>query len=112
MSFIHGGEPIIIKRRTQSGEDAHGNPSYTVANVLVREALIAIGTTSESIDVGRDAVDAEVTLYLPNGTVVLEGDKFLIRDTLWEKAGTPQEWVSPFPGGEGGVVVPLRRRRG
>lgn len=112
MSLIQGGEPIIIKRRTTDGNDDYGNPTYEVSDVLIRHALIAIGTTSESLDPERAAYDAKVTLYVPSGTEILETDRFLIRNSLWEKDGSAQEWVSPFPSGYDGVVVPLRRRRG
>lgn len=112
MSLIQGGEPIILKRRSVDGTDAYGNPVFETQDIVLRHALIAIGTTSESLDPERDAYDAKVTIYLPRGTEIQEGDRFLIRNSLWEKDGSPQEWISPFPAGSDGVVVPLRRRRG
>lgn len=111
MSFIRGGETIAIKRRSVTSTDAHGNPAYSWTTSTVRDALIAIGSTSEPIDPARDAVDATLTVYLPQGTTVLPGDKFVIRGTEWVKDGNAQEWVSPFQM-EVGVVVPLRRRVG
>lgn len=112
MSLIQNGEPIIIKRRTANGVDSHGNPTFATQDIVLRHALIAIGTTSESMDPERTAYDAKVTIYVPRGTDIQEGDRFLIRNSLWEKDGSPEEWVSPFPSGSDGVVVPLRRRRG
>lgn len=112
MSFIRGGETISIKRRSATARDAHGNATYSETTITVKDALIAVGTSSETIDPARDAVDATVTLYLPNGTEIQDGDVFTIRGSKWMKDGSAMEWVSPFPGGEAGVVVPLRRRRG
>lgn len=112
MSFIRGGETITIKRRSAASRDAHGNPTYTQTTVIVKDALIAVGGTSEPIDPTRDAVDATVTLYLPNGTQIEEGDRFIIRGSEWIKDGSPVEWISPFPAPDAGIVIPLRRRRG
>lgn len=112
MSLIQGGEPIIIKRRSVDGTDAYGNPIFETRDIVIRHALIAIDKTSESMDPERTAYDAEVTLYIPRGTEIQEGDRFLIRNSLWEKKGSPEEWVSPFPSGSDGIVIPLRRRRG
>lgn len=112
MSFMRGGETIQIKRRAASAVDDYGNTSHTVTTITVKNALIAIGGTSEPVDPARDAVDASVTVYLPNGTQILDGDVFIIRGSQWVKDGAAGEWISPFPGMTAGVVVPLRRRRG
>lgn len=112
MSFIRGGETITIKRRSEADRDQYGNPVYTETTIVVKDALIAIGGTSEPIDPSRDAEDATLTLYLPNGTVIEPGDTFIVRGTKWVKDGMPQEWISPFPAAEAGVVVPVRKRRG
>jgi hypothetical protein len=112
MSFIRGGETITIKRRSATATDDYGNPTYSTTTITVRDALIAVGGTSEPVDPARDAVNASLTIYLPNGTKVHEGDVFLIRGSSWVKDGTAQEWVSPFPASEAGVVVPVRKSRG
>jgi hypothetical protein len=112
MSFIRGGETILIKRRSQVATDDFGNPTYTVATQTIKEALIGVGGTSEPVDPARDAQDASVTVYLPAGTQIQDGDTFVIRGSEWQRDGDAQDWVSPFPGDFGGVVVPLRRRRG
>jgi hypothetical protein len=110
--FIRGGETITIRRRSESGSDDFGNPTYTTTNVIIKDALIAVGGGSEPIDVERDAVDSSLTIYLPSGTVVLDGDVFIIRNSQWVKNGQVQDWVSPFPSSLAGVVIPVRKRRG
>lgn len=112
MSIVRGGETITIQRKVVDGEDAHGNKTSTTTNIKVREVLLAIGGTSEPVDPARDAEDATLTLYLPQGTRVEPGDVFVIRGSKWVKDGMAQEWVSPFPGLVAGVVVPVRKRRG
>lgn len=112
MSFIRGGETITIRRRSATATDDYGNNTYSTVTITVKDALIGIGATSEPVDAARDAVDAKVTAYLPNGTRVEEGDVFIIRGSQWVKDGSPQEWQTPFSNLEVGVVVPLRRRRG
>jgi hypothetical protein len=111
-SFIRGGETVTIKSRTEASTDDYGNPTYVTTSRVVKDALLGIGGTSEPVDAQRDATDASVTLYLPAGTLVLEGDQFVIRGSYWERAGEALEWVSPFSNFEAGVVVPLRRKRG
>lgn len=112
MSFIRGGETIVVTRRSATSTDEYGNKTYSTTTITIKDALVAIGGTSEPIDVNRDAVDSQITLYLPNGTVVQDGDVFTIRNSKWVKAGAGMDWVSPFANFEAGVIVPLRKRNG
>jgi hypothetical protein len=109
--IIRGNEPIVIIRRSEDGVDDYGNPTFTTSEILIRDGLFAVGTTNEPIDVERDAVDAAVTLYLPSGTVIEDGDVFEIRGTSWVKDGAAQVWDSPV-GLDTGVIVNVRRRVG
>lgn len=110
--IIRGDEPIFIHRRTQTGVDGYGNPTFSNVEILVRDALFAYAGSDEPTQVERDPIDARLNLYLPNGTEVLEGDMFEIRGTMWVKDGDPQEWPTLFTGFVPGVVVTVRRRRG
>lgn len=110
--IVRTDEPIYIHRKTESGTDEYGNPTYTVEEILIRNALFAWGTTSEPVEVARDPVDARLTLYLPYGTDVQDGDEFEIRDTMWVKDGNPNEWQQLFPGLIPGVVLGVRKRDG
>jgi hypothetical protein len=112
MSFIRGGETILIKRRSQLATDDFGNPTYTESTITIKDALIGVGGTSEPVDAARDAQDAMVTVYLPVGTDVRDEDTFVIRGSKWQRDGEAQNWISPFAGDFGGVIIPLRRRRG
>ena len=110
--FFRGNEPIVIKRRSISGYDAWGNETYTTQEILIRDALIAFGSTDEPIDASRKPVDASLTLYLPSGTLIQEEDIFEVRERDFVKDGDPEEWKSPFEGWNLGVVVKVRRRSG
>ena len=109
--FYSGGETVTIKRRTATSTDQYGNKTYSVTTITVQNALVGFGSSSEPVDVERDAIDAKVTLYLPNGTQIQEGDRFVIRGSEWVKDGQAQVFAPPFDFAAG-VVVPLRRRNG
>jgi len=110
--IVRTDEPIIIHRRSQNGTDQYGNPTFTVEEILVRDALFAWGTTEEPVEVSRDPLEAKLTLYFPYGTVIQDGDEFEIRETMWVKDGEPNEWQQLWPGFEPGVVVGVRRKVG
>ena len=110
--IVRTDEPIYIHRKTESGVDSYGNPTYTVEEILVRNVLFAYGTTTEPVEVEREPVDARLTLYFPYGTVIEDGDEFEIRNTMWVKDGEPNDWQQLFAGFTPGVVVGVRRRDG
>ena len=112
MSFIRGGETITIKRRSAASVDEFGNKTFSTTTITVKDALVGIGTGDEPIDPTRNPSDYKVTLYLPNGTVIQDGDIFVVRGSQWQKDGGAMEWISPFTGFETGIVVPLRKRNG
>ncbi len=110
--IIKGDEPITIIRRSSSGTvDDYGNAVYETTQIIIRDGLFAFSSTEEPVDVAREAVDAKLTLYLPHGTEIIDGDVFVIRETQWVKDGDGAGWpvVNGFVPG---VVVNVRRRRG
>jgi hypothetical protein len=112
MSFIRGGETITIKRRSAAATDDYGNPTYTTTTITVKDVLVALQMGDAPVEVDRRATDSKLTLYLPNGTKIEDGDVFIIRKTSWVRDGQIQEWVSPFAGLEGGTVIAVRKRDG
>lgn len=110
--FFKGNEPVIIKRREINGTDEYGNETYSTTEILVRDCLMGFGSTDEPVDASRKPIDASVTLYFPNGTVILEEDVFEVREKDFVKDGDPMDWKSPFSGWNLGVVVKVRRRVG
>lgn len=110
--IIRGSETVTIKRTVDSGTvDKYNMPITTTTSVTVKNCLIAFGSTNEEVNVTRNPEDAQLTIYMPAGTVILDGDIFTIRQTDFVKDGMPAEWISPFPM-ETGVIVIVRKRHG
>lgn len=111
MTFYTGGETVTIKRRSATATDAYGNKTYSLTTITVKNVLVGFGNSSEPVEVERDAIDARLTLYFPNGTAIEEGDRFTIRGTEWVKDGNPEVFNPPFDY-SAGVVVRVRKREG
>ena len=110
-SIIRGSEKVIIKREVSTETvDDYGNPIVTTSNTTVKNCLVAFGTTSEPIDVNRNPADIQLTLYMPKGTIIKDGDIFIIRETEFVKNGIAADWKSSST--LHSVVVPVRRRHG
>jgi hypothetical protein len=110
--IVRGNEPIVVIRRSAEEIDEYGNQTYSTSEFLIRDCLFAYTGSSEPVEVAREAVDARLTLYMPPGTEILDGDIFVIRESHWEKDGDSQEWPQLWEGFIPGVVVNVRRRRG
>lgn len=109
--MIEGTESVTIIRQDSSTLDAYGNLSFSTFEVVVDGVLIAYNTSSEPVDINRDPVSAMVTLYLPFGTEIFDGDIFEIAGELWVKNGDPATW--PVVNGlVPGVTIGLRRHLG
>lgn len=111
--IIRGDEPIFIIRKTLTGDvDQYGNETATTTEILIRDALFAFDNSSDSNEVNRNPKEARLTLYLPHGTEVRDGDLFEIRETLWVQDGTADDWTIASNNFEVGVVISVRRHRG
>jgi hypothetical protein len=111
--MIRGSETVTIKRLVETGEvDKYNMPITSTVNITVRNCLIGFGTTDEPIDVTRNPADIQLTIYMPKGTVVQDGDVFIIRQTEFIKDGVAQEWINPNYGLEVGVIIGVRKRHG
>lgn len=111
MSFWQGNETVTIKRRSAAGVDDWGNTTRSVTMITVKNCMVGVGATSDSLEPARDAKDASLTLYLPNGTKVYDGDRFVVRGVEFVQDGTAQVWEAPFDL-KVGVVVNVKKRRG
>jgi hypothetical protein len=113
VSFIRGGETVVIKRKVGTGQrDDFGVPIFTTRNITVRDCLIAFGSSDEPIETDRDPIDTSLTIYMPPGTAVEPGDVFHLRATDFVTDGSAQGWTSPFDQMPVGVVIKVRRRNG
>lgn len=111
MTFFRGSETVTIKRRSATATDEYGNKTYSSTTITVRDCLIGFGGESEGVEPTREPSDIGLTLYLPNGTQVQPGDRFIVRGTEFVKDGEAQDWTAPFDFNVG-VVVKVKRRNG
>lgn len=73
--------------------------------------MLGFGGESEGIEANREPSDQSLTIYMPNGTKIEAGDRFIIRGTEFIKDGEAQDWQPPFQFNVG-VVVKVKKRRG
>lgn len=111
MSFFRGNETVTIKRRSATATDDYGNKTYSTTTITVKNALIGVGGVSEGNEPNRQPSDHSLTLYLPNGTQVEPGDRFIVRGTEFVKDGDAQVYQPPFDF-EVGVIVNVKKRNG
>ena len=111
MSFFRGSETVVIKRRSSSTTDDYGNKVFSTTTVTVKNCMIGFGSTSEPVATDREPIDSTLTIYMPNGTKIEPGDRFVIRGTEFVKDGDATVYVPPFDFNVG-VVVQVRRRNG
>lgn len=111
--MIRGNESVDIIRRSSAGSvDAYGNPTFSNTTVTIDGVLVANGSTNEPVDASRTPVDASLTVFLPAGSTITDGDILVIRGEEWVKDGDAQEWPQLWAGFTPGVVLNVRRRRG
>lgn len=111
MSFWQGNETITIKRRSAAATDDYGNKTYGTTFITVKNCMVGVGAVSEGIEATREPSDTTLTLYLPNGTPIEPGDRFMVRGVEFIKDGDAQVWEPPF-NFKAGVVVMVKKRRG
>lgn len=109
---LQGVETVTIRRTVDGSADDYGLPSHTVSTIDVPNVLVGFGSTSEAVNAGANPQDSAVTLYFPNGTLIEQGDEFIVRGEVWVKDGRQADWVSPFVGLVPGVVVSVRQSLG
>lgn len=105
------GQTIQLVREHTSVIDAHGNPVYTTNTTTLNNVLVAFGNTGEPTDANRSPLDSDLTLYLPAGLEILDGDQFIVNGEHYVKDGIAQNWQS-VTNTPAGVVVNVRRRDG
>jgi hypothetical protein len=110
--FFRGMESITIVRKTSTGVDDFGNPTYSYANTTIQNCGIGFGNSDEPVMDDRDPIDNTLTLFMPAGTVIEANDTFIVRGTRFVKAGSPENWVSPVQMGSLPVIQRVRRRDG
>lgn len=105
------GETVTFLWRTESGRDAHGNPTWTWAETVVSGCVVwPTGSTEQTH--GQDQTSERLTVMAPYGTEVRSTDQARVRGLVYEVEGLPSSWRSPLTGTRAGVEVRLERVRG
>jgi hypothetical protein len=103
-------ELVTVTRSVIDAFDDYGNPTFTTSTFTVA-CLVGFGSTSEPALADANPVSSQMTLYMPAGTVIIDGDIFGIRGDSYVKDGTAQAWSSKLNVAKG-VVVMVRRHDG
>jgi hypothetical protein len=99
---------VFVESRTVSGEDVHGNATFTVQRREVTKAFIALGSNSVESSETRKKFENKITLHLPHGSTVALDDVFEIDGQRWQLDGSPEAWPV-MNGFRVPVMVPIRR---
>lgn len=115
MTFLHG-ETIVRQRATATANVYSGQSdglSWATPNELdVAGVAVAPGGTLEPLEVGRAAVESDLTLYLPHGADVRPLDRVVVRGDTYEVQGERADWSNPYTGDEPGSVIQANRVAG
>lgn len=103
-------EPVTVARSVFDSADDYGNPTYSTTSFTV-QCLVGFGSTDEAVSADTNSVSSQVTLYMPAGTVIVDGDVFDMRGDSYVKDGIAQAWASAS-GVPKGVVVAVSRHDG
>jgi hypothetical protein len=103
--------PATLLRRTEEGEDAHGNPKYEVEEVDVVCELQQFRRQEARANVD-DLSDSLWDLYLPAGTEVDSGDAIVVDGRTYEILGEPWEARDPFTERFSHIEATVRRTAG
>lgn len=93
------GESVGVRRRTQTGTDAHNNATYSWSTIAtVANCGVAPRNEGDVTDHGRQGVITGLTFYLPYGTDVTADDLLVYDDEEFRIVGDVGAWRSPYSG--------------
>lgn len=101
------GETVTRRRRSVSGTDRYGAPTYTWATTDLDGAVFDPGGSVEPVEVGRASVVTTPRVYFRDAVDVTRTDELVVRGVTYRVQGAPARWVSPWTGATAGVVVEL-----
>jgi hypothetical protein len=109
------GRSVLVRRFTmdRKGNRVEASRFQVTRCAFAPEPSTSMRATEEDTDRSNRVV-ADAELYTPYTADIRSADEVELWDgSLWEVAGSPQPWQSPFAGLWGaGRMVPLRRITG
>lgn len=115
MEFFRGETVTIISKSIDMNNlNDYGLPTETTTQTVIKNVLIDFTSTNTFDSVEEQALQTQVTLFFPRGTIIKDEDKFIIRNTKWEKVGTHEEFLTQGVGGflNTGVIVKVKQHKG
>jgi hypothetical protein len=94
--MIKGNVTVKVLRNTETGFDKYNRPTTTSSEIVLNNVLVAWGQTNTAESITREQLNINATIYLPSGFQVLETDKFMINNDVYEKEGEAIQWTPPF----------------
>jgi hypothetical protein len=103
-------ESITQIQRSSSGTDSHGLPVWVETRITLH-AIVAARSSGLTTEADAFTITQGITLYLPTGTQILDGDKFEVRGKVYVIDGEPFDWRDGLGNWNPGTVVNLTREQ-
>ena len=103
-------ESITQVRQSSSATDSHGLPVWVETNIEIF-GIVAARTSGSVTEADAITITQGLTLYLPSGTDVQDGDKFIVRGKRYVIDGEAFDWRDGLGNWNPGVVVNLTREQ-
>lgn len=97
-------------RLSSSATDSHGLPIWTETEIQL-QGIVAARTSNTVTEADAITISQGLTLYLPSGTDVQDGDKFIVRGKRYIIDGEAFDWRDGLGNWNPGTVVNLVREQ-
>lgn len=94
--MIKGNVTVKVLRNTETGFDKYNRPTTTSSEIVFNNVLVSWGPTNTNETITREQLNSNATVYLPSGFQILDTDKFIINNEVYEKEGEAIQWTPPF----------------
>lgn len=106
------GETITRLRGVPSANPYSGETDaldWTTPDMLaISGCAVEQDPTNSPLEVGRDSVEVDFTLYTPFGADIMPLDRLLVRGLECDVLGVRVDWHNPFSGDDPGSQVHAR----
>lgn len=97
-------------RLSSSATDSHGLPIWVETEIQL-QGIVAARTSNTVTEADAITISQGLTLYLPSGTDVQDGDRFLVRGKRYIIDGEAFDWRDGLGNWNPGTVVNLVREQ-
>lgn len=97
-------------RLSSSATDSHGLPIWVETEIEL-QGIVAARTSNTVTEADAITITQGLTLYLPSGTDVQDGDRFLVRGKRYVIDGEAFDWRDGLGNWNPGTVVNLVREQ-